>query len=53
MRPQLAEGPQAISGSLSFNMYAVLGELLDDKGSCIMPCLSIILKTWVLILQCI
>ena len=43
MRLQLAdEGSQAISGSISFNIYAVSGESLDAKGNNVMPCLSII-----------
>ena len=34
MRLQLAESLQVIFGSISFNIYAVLGELLVTKGNC-------------------
>ena len=44
MRLQWVESSQAISGSISFNSYAVLGESLFTKGNHVMPCISIIWK---------
>ena len=41
MRSQLAESSQAISGSISFDIYAVLGESLFTKGT--MSCLAVAL----------
>ena len=42
MRSQFAASSQAISGSISLNIYAFSGESLDANGNHVMPCFNII-----------